>query len=83
MRNKSAARVMLVEGYKTVLLFTSGLGIAVQAPYLKQLILGNISQEVQRIHVIWQFEDLGKVSHSASLAVKLTSQTPGLRVSHC
>ena len=63
---------MSVEGYNTILLFASGLGIAALAPYLKRLILKNgYAREVRRIHVIWQFEDIGK-TYQTTRAVKLT-----------
>jgi hypothetical protein len=59
---------MLTEDYKTVLIFASGLNIAAQVPYLKRLLYGYKPQDVctRRIHIIWQFEDIGKVSQRTS-----------------
>lgn len=64
---------MVVEEYKTVLMFASGLRIAAQAPYLKQL-HGYNARDVRtrRIHVIWQIEDIGDTSQAISSGMKLT-----------
>ena len=48
--------------YETVLLVASGLGIAMQLPYLRHLIRGynDFQVRTRRIHLVWQLESLGE-----------------------
>lgn len=47
--------------YGTVLMFTSGLGIAAQLPYIKQLLHdgAHCRARTKRIHLAWQLQEPG------------------------
>lgn len=48
--------------YETVLLVTSGFGIAASVPYLKKMIHGynTCTSHVRRLHLLWQIESIGE-----------------------
>lgn len=47
--------------YGTVLMFASGLGIAAQLPYIKQLLYdgARCRTRTKRIHLVWQLQEPG------------------------
>jgi NAD(P)H-flavin reductase len=51
-----------VSDYETVLMISSGFGIAAQLPYLTQLIYGYnaCKTRTRRVHLVWQLETIGK-----------------------
>ena len=51
--------VIDVEGYSTVVLIATGIGVAAQIPFLKESIQAhnNNSGRTRRVHLIWQLED--------------------------
>ena len=52
----------LLADFETVFLVASGLGIAAQLSYLRQLIRGynDFRVRTRRIHLVWQFQSLGE-----------------------
>jgi hypothetical protein len=50
-----------VGDYETVFMVASGLGIAAELPYLKQLMYGYNTCKIRtrRVHLVWQLETLG------------------------
>jgi predicted ferric reductase len=68
-----------LDRYERVLMFASGLGIAVQLPYLRQLIRGfnDFTASTRRIHLVWQLENIGKCTGYKTLLRQLTVAEDG------
>lgn len=51
-----------MDDYEKILLIGSDFGIAVQLPYLKQLICGHNERRLhaRRVHLVWQVRDISK-----------------------
>jgi NAD(P)H-flavin reductase len=59
--------------YESILVLTSGSGIAVAIPYLKKMIYGynTCTSQVRRLHLVWQVESVDKMTPALSLINKL------------
>lgn len=53
-----------VDEYGSVLMIATGIGIAAQLPYLKELIwdFNHCETQTRRIHLIWELEYVGEIS---------------------
>lgn len=62
-----------VSQYESVLLVTSGFGVAAAIPYLKKMIYGynTCTSQVRRLHLVWQVESIDEMAAAFYLVNKL------------
>ncbi|KAL2846614.1 hypothetical protein BJY01DRAFT_173064 [Aspergillus pseudoustus] len=58
-----------VSHYESVLVITSGFGIAAAIPYLKKMIYGynTCTSQVRRLHLVWEVESVGEMTVALAL----------------